>query len=79
MGNAGHAMKYTVSVKPNAKQTKIVRISENELIAHIHAPAQDGKANEELIRALSKFFHVPQLRICITKGAIGRKKIIDVA
>lgn len=71
-------MKYTVSVKPNAKQTKIIRVSDTELLAHIHAPAQDGKANEELIRALSKFFHVPQLRICIARGAAGRKKIVDV-
>ena len=71
-------MKYTISVKPNAKQTKIVRISETELCVHLHAAPQDGKANEELVRVLSKFFHVPQLRICISKGATGRKKIVDV-
>lgn len=72
-------MKYTVSVKPSAKHTKIIRISETELLVHLHAAPQDGKANEELIRTLSKFFHVPQLRICIARGATGRKKIIDVA
>lgn len=72
-------MKYTVSVKPNAKQTKIVRISETELLVYIHAAPQDGKANEELIKTLSKYFNVPQLRICIARGATGRKKIVDVA
>jgi uncharacterized protein (TIGR00251 family) len=71
-------MKYTVSVKPNAKQTKIVRISEAELLIHLHAAPQDGKANEELIRVLSKFFHVPQLRICIARGATGRKKVVEI-
>ncbi len=71
-------MKFSISVKTNAKQTSITRVSDTELFAEIHAPAQDGKANTALIKALSIFLNVPQKRISIKHGVTNKKKIIEI-
>lgn len=71
-------MKYIVTVKANAKISSMEQISATELRVNIKAPAQDGKANEELIRFLAKTFNVCQSKIQIKHGISGRKKIIEV-
>ncbi len=71
-------MKILVTVKPNARQTKITKISETEIHAEIKAPPKDGKANELLIKALAIFFSIPQSHITIKKGLSGKKKYIEI-
>lgn len=71
-------MRYTLVVKPNAKTTNIKYISENELHVSIKAPPREGKANEELIKTLAKFFKVPQSNVAIKHGTTGRKKIVEI-
>jgi uncharacterized protein (TIGR00251 family) len=43
-----------IKVKPNARKSEILEETENEIKIAIAAPAQDGKANTELIRFLKK-------------------------
>lgn len=70
-------MKYIVTVKPNAKTSSVERISETELRVNVKAPAQDGKANEELIRLLAKFLKISQSKIQMKHGTSGRRKMIE--
>lgn len=71
-------MKYTITVKPNAKSQSVERVSDTELLVSVKAPAKDGRANEELIRIVTDFLHIPQSHISIKRGASGRKKILEV-
>lgn len=71
-------MKYSVSVKPNAKETRVLHISETELQVFLRSTPERGKANDELIRVLAKTLSVPQLRVRIMRGATGRKKMVEV-
>lgn len=71
-------MRYTVRVKPNAKKTNISTLSSGELIAQVKASPQNGKANDELIKALAQFFKIPQSSIKIKHGASGKKKHIEI-
>lgn len=48
------------------------------LKCHLKSPAEQGKANEELIKSLSKALHIPQDMISISSGAQSRKKRIKL-
>lgn len=68
-------------VSPGAKETK-VPAGYNEwrkrIEVKLKAPPEKGKANEELIGALSALLGVPAARIAITAGAINSKKSIKI-
>jgi len=66
-----------VSVKTNAKEEKIEKISDNEYKISLKEKAEKGKANHKLIILLSKEFNISQKQIKI-KTPLSRKKIIEI-
>jgi hypothetical protein len=65
-----------VKVIPNAGKTEIVKAENDVLKIRLKAQPEKGKANEELIRFLSKITHVPKSQISITHGLTSRNKIV---
>lgn len=70
-------VKIRVQVKPNSK-TDLVEEAGDELVARVKAQAVDSKANEALIKLLSKHFKVPKTCIKIVRGATARRKLIEI-
>ena len=70
-------MKLSITVKPNAKRSEILDNS-GTITAFLKSAPIDGKANEELIRLLAKYFHVTQASILIKHGSTGHKKLIEI-
>jgi uncharacterized protein len=68
-----------VRVIPNARRSQVSAIGPDEVRVKVHAPAQQGKANAELIRFLSELFDCPKSRITLTKGEKNRNKMITVS
>lgn len=71
-------MKIQVKVKPNAKQTKIIKLNDLEFQIAVHAPPHEGKANEALIKALSDYFRKPKTHFRILRGLSGKNKVIEI-
>ncbi len=71
-------MQQRVKVKPNSKQQKIIDEVDGSLTIYLKSPPVDGKANEELIKVLSKKFKVPKSYIRIKSGASSRQKLIEI-
>ena len=71
-------MKITISVKPSSGKSEIEELGGGSLVVRLKSAPIDGKANEELIRLLSKHFHVSQKSIVITRGSSGKKKLIEI-
>lgn len=71
-------MRLTVKIQPNAKKSEIVGYEGDALKIRIKAPPVEGKANEELIRFLSKKWKVPKSEIRIMHGQHSKTKMIDV-
>ena len=67
-----------VIVKPQAKKQQLTRLPDGSYQASVHAPAQDGKANQALIELLAREFSVAKSRIAIVRGAASRKKLIEL-
>ena len=70
-------MIINVKVKPNSKEEKIEKISENEYAVCIKEPAEDNKANIRLINLLSKQIGVSYKDIRI-KNPKSRDKLIEI-
>jgi hypothetical protein len=66
-----------VKVKPNSKDEKIEKISDEEYIVSVKEPAEDNKANIRLINLLSKELNVSYKDIKI-KNPTSRDKIIEI-
>ncbi len=64
-----------VKVKPNAPETKIISENSSELVIAVHAPADDNKANIELIKFLKKHFRAD---VNIIRGLKRKSKLIAV-
>ena len=72
-------MKILVKVKPQAREDRIKKIGENELVIWVKAKAIEGKANSAVIKTLSKYFDVPQSKIVLLRGEKSKNKIFNVA
>ncbi|MEO1433104.1 MAG: DUF167 domain-containing protein [Cyanobacteria bacterium J06633_8] len=71
-------MQQRVKVKPNSKKQEIIEEDDGSLTIRLKSPPVDGKANEELIKVLSKKFNVPKSYIRIKSGASSRQKLIEI-
>jgi uncharacterized protein (TIGR00251 family) len=65
-------------LQPKAASDDIVGIHGSRLKIRITAPPVDGKANDHLIKWLSKLFKVPKSHIDILQGELGRQKTLRI-
>ena len=70
-------MNVQVTVKPGAKQEKIVE-SGDGLVVYLHARAHDGEANVALIKALSDYYGVSKSCIEILRGQKSHQKVVEI-
>lgn len=68
----------SVKVIPKSKQNAIVGWENEILKIRLHALAEKGEANRELIRFLSKILEIPQRDIILVNGETTRLKKIAV-
>ncbi len=71
-------MRLTVRALPNSSKNSIEQISETELKIKVTSSPTDGKANDTIIRLLSKHLKVPQRPIKIVRGLTSRNKVIEI-
>ncbi len=72
------ASRIWVTVKPRAKKEEVRKPDESQYMASVHAPPQEGRANEALIELLANYFSVPKTSVRIIRGQTGRRKLIEV-
>ena len=63
-----------LKVKPNSRKTEILKEENNEILLAVRSPAENNKANMEIIKFFSREF---KTRVKIVKGLKSRNKIID--
>lgn len=67
-----------VLIQPNSPKSIIQGLHDGKLKIRIHSPPVDGKANEELIRFLAKFFAVKKNQVEILRGHTDKNKHIQI-
>ena len=64
-----------IITKPNSKKTEIVSDNDGILIITIKSPPEKGKANQELVKFLSKHF---KRKVEIISGFKSKSKILKI-
>jgi uncharacterized protein (TIGR00251 family) len=67
-----------VTVKPNARESRLEELEDGSWRALLKAPPVDGKANTELISLIAKHFKVSKSSVEITGGASARHKRVRI-
>lgn len=71
-------MKIFVKVKTRAKNKKVTKIDDDHYMISVNAVPEKGKANKEVIKALSEYFDVANSRIKIISGEKSKDKILEL-
>ena len=71
-------MKIKVKVKAKSKNPGIEKVGESDFVVKVKSPADKGKANLAVIKALSGYFKIPQSQIKILAGVASSRKIINI-
>jgi len=66
-----------LKVKPNQRFNKIERLDNNWQV-RINAPANDGRANEELVSYLGDILVLPKSKIRIKRGHSSQLKYVEI-
>lgn len=67
-----------IKVIAGVKKSEVSQRADGTLKVRLKSPAKKGKANEELIGLLAKFFKIPKNRLEIIKGEFKANKIIKI-
>ena len=68
----------TIKVKPNAGASSLEESSDGIWRAQLKAPPVDGKANDELVALVARYFGCPRSAVSIRSGASGRMKRVRI-
>lgn len=71
-------MKIFVKVKTGAKKEKIEKTGENNYVVFVKERPEKGLANKAVIKALNRYFKVPQKDVVIVSGLSSRQKLIKI-
>ncbi len=71
-------MKIFVTTKPKSSKTYVKQIDKENFVVAVKEIAEDGKANDAVIRALSEYLQIEPYQLRITSGHLARKKIIEI-
>ena len=71
-------MNILVKAKPKSKKTFVKMISPTEYIVSVHEPAQQGKANKAIIKALADYFHLKNSEVILIAGETIKKKVFEI-
>jgi len=67
-----------LKAKPNARQNAILLAADGTVTIRLNAPAQDGKANDCLLRFLAEVLRVPRTSLALVSGHTAPFKKVEV-
>lgn len=70
--------KLWVQVKPQARKQSIEKISEQDYRIAVQAAPIAGKANDEVVELLARYFSVPKSSVKVLRGQSSRKKLVEI-
>jgi len=71
-------MKIFVKAKPSTHKEFVEKVDDTHYIVSVREPPVNGLANLAIRKALSDYFHVPQLGVRLVTGFTSRNKIFEI-
>lgn len=66
-------------IQPNSSKDEVIGPHNDELKVKLTAPPIDGKANEALVKFLSRVLELPKKNFTLIRGDTGRHKVIEIS
>jgi uncharacterized protein len=70
--------KLAIKAVPNAPRSEVVGWLGDALKVKVHAPAVEGRANEELCRFLAETLDLPRRAVTLATGNTSRQKRVQI-
>jgi hypothetical protein len=67
-----------IKAVPNAPRSEVIGWLGEALKVKVHAPALEGKANQELCEFLAKTLGLPKRSVRLAQGDTSRKKLVEI-
>jgi uncharacterized protein (TIGR00251 family) len=67
-----------IKVIPNAPRTELAGWLGDALKIKVHAPALEGRANDELCRFLAEKLGLPKRAVTLLQGEKSRQKVVQI-
>jgi uncharacterized protein (TIGR00251 family) len=71
-------MKINVKVIPNSKMILVEGNPDGHIKVKLTAPANKGKANQQLIEILANHYNVKKSKVKILKGHTSHDKLVEI-
>lgn len=71
-------MYLTIHVKAGASLNKVTQVDDTTYKVFTTTPPEKGKANEQVIKLMADFLHIPPSRLVIRFGTTSREKLIEI-
>jgi uncharacterized protein len=72
------SFKLSVQVTPQSRKQTIKKISQQDYRIAVHAAPVEGKANDEVVELLARYFSVPKSSVKVLRGQSSRKKLVAI-
>ena len=74
----GGTITLAVSVRPNARHSRLLQAEDGSWRAELKAPPVDGKANAALLAFLAERLGVPNRAVSLRSGDTSRRKLVEI-
>ena len=68
-----------LKIIPNAPRSEVVGWLGTALKVKVHAPALEGRANDELLAFLAEKLGLPRRSVTLLRGDKSRQKVVQIA
>ena len=79
MNETSDGVEVHIRAIPRASKNEIQGVHDNALKIRLTTPPVDGKANQALIKFLSKTLHIAKSKIELTQGETSRHKTVRIS
>ncbi|OGY31508.1 MAG: hypothetical protein A3C02_00795 [Candidatus Andersenbacteria bacterium RIFCSPHIGHO2_02_FULL_45_11] len=71
-------MKIYVKAKVHARENRVEKVDDENLIVHVKEAPEKGKANWAIIELVAEYYDVPTTSVRIVTGRTSTKKLMEV-
>ncbi len=74
----GKNMKVSIKAKVHARENRVEKVDDGNLIVHVKEAPEKGKANWAIIKLVAEYYEVPTTSVRIVTGRTSTKKLMEV-
>jgi len=71
-------MNISIKAKVHARENKVEKVDNENLIVYTTEAPEKGKANWAIIKLVAEYYNIPTTRVRIARGLTSTKKLMEI-